>query len=295
MGRLDDLLGRGLRAERRTSRLLSLATDLLGTVSADGGFGDLNDAWERELGYSRPELRALRLMRLTHPDDRARLAEHFEIALAGQAIGEFESRLLARDGTIVWVRWLWEQANEGPGRHFLYVRGYVVTQRRRLERERELLISELSSQARADPLTGIPNRRWLRDELAREVARGHRRGTPFCVAMVELDDPQVNAGSIASDDALIEAVDAWRDVLRAVDFLAHFEDGQFAVVLPDSTLDQATIVAERLHERVPAGRSCSIGLAEWELGLGGDDLVTRAVEALDSARAGGGNRIVSVA
>lgn len=268
-----------------------MATDLLGTVGADGGFGELNDAWERELGYSRPELRSLRLLRLAHPDDRERLAELFARALAGQPVGEFESRLLARDGSIIWVRWLWEPATDDANRPALDVRGYIVTARRRMERERERLIGELSSQARADPSTGIPNRRWLRDELAREVSRGHRKGTPFCVAMVELD--RVGTGADA-EELLVSAVDEWRDVLRAVDFLARYEGGQFAVVLPDCEIADATVVAERLRQRVPAGRSCSVGLAQWELGLAGDDVVGRALGALDAARAGGGDRIVEL-
>jgi GGDEF domain-containing protein len=169
----------------------------------------------------------------------------------------------------------------------MYARGYIVTARRRMERERERLIGELSSQARSDPLTGIPNGRWLRDELAREVSRGHRQGTPFCVAIVELD------GTDVSDEVLVEAVEAWRDGLRGVDFLARYEDTRFAVALPDTTLEDARAVVERLRGLAPDGRSCSIGLAQWSSGVIGDDLVGQALEALASAHAGGGDRIVA--
>jgi PAS domain S-box-containing protein len=289
MRRLIEPFNRGRRDEQRASRLLDIATDLLGTISADGNFGELNDAWERELGYSRPVLRSHRFLRLAHPDDRHRLSDFLALGFEGEEVGEFEARFLARDGGIVWVRWRLELATEtAAGQSVLYVRGSVVTARRRMERERERLIGELSSQARSDPLTGIPNRRWLRDELAREVSRGHRQGTPFCVAMVELD------GALdIDDDLIVEAVDGWRDGLRAVDFLARHEGGRFAVVLPDCEMTDATVVAERIKERVPGGRTCSVGIAEWELGLAGDDVVSRAIDALEVAHAGGGDRIVN--
>lgn len=287
MRRLIEPFGRGRRDELRASRLLDMAADLLGTIGPDGNFGELNDAWERELGYPRPELRAHKILRLAHPDDRQRLSDLLAHAFDGAEVGEFEARFLARDGSVVWIRWRVElTAEPGMGPPILYLRGTVVTARRRMERERERLISELSSQARSDPVTGIPNRRWLRDELAREVSRGHRKGTPFCVAMVELDD-----GADVGEDLLVDAVDAWRDGLRAIDFLARHEGGRFAVVLPDCDMADATVVAERIRERSPDGRSCSVGIAEWELGLAGDDVVARAIDALESAHAGGGNRI----
>jgi diguanylate cyclase (GGDEF)-like protein/PAS domain S-box-containing protein len=283
MRRLRWTQGSGRRDEQRASRLLDMSADLLGTITGDGSFLELNDTWEAELGYSRPELRALRLPRLTHPDDRERLTALMGQAFSGADVGEFEARLLARDGSVVWVRWRWESEGRGP----MYARGYIVTARRRMERERERLIGELSSQARSDSLTGIPNRRWLRDELAREVSRGHRQGTPFCVAIVELD------GEGVGDGLLVEAVDAWRDGLRGVDFLARYEDTRFAVVLPDTTLEAARTVVERLRALAPEGRTCSIGLAQWSAGMIGDDLVDRALEALASAHASGGNRIVA--
>jgi diguanylate cyclase (GGDEF)-like protein len=155
---------------------------------------------------------------------------------------------------------------------------------------------ELAFEARADPLTGIPNRRWLHAELDREIARAERQGFHLSSAFLDLDhfkrfnDTHGHAGG---DTLLIDAVEAWRRALRPSDFLARFGGDEFVVLLPDTAVDSATQVIERLRDATPSGATASAGVAEWIPGEPAAELLKRADRCLYEAKAAGRRRVVS--
>lgn len=164
-----------------------------------------------------------------------------------------------------------------------------------LVRETHRQADELERLSRIDPLTGAANRRYLNDELEREISRARRSGSLLTLAFLDLDYfKRFNDtyGHAAGDALLEELVDVWRPVLRNSDLLARIGGEEFVVVLPDTGTDEARRVVERMRQRIPQGQTCSAGIAE----LGHDDtaetLMARADRAMYAAKHGGRDRIL---
>src|SRR5581483_4445442 len=98
-------------------------------------------------------------------------------------------------------------------------------------------------------------------------------------------------GHLAGDRVLSEAAAAWSGEVRASDVLARYGGDEFALLLPDCTIDRAMEIVERL-ELVCHGVSFSTGVARWDGIEDADALLHRADEALYSAKSQGGGRSV---
>jgi diguanylate cyclase len=107
-----------------------------------------------------------------------------------------------------------------------------------------------AEEARTDALTGLLNRRAFDDELGRRVSQWRRKRTPCCLMMVDIDYFKVlndRHGHPGGDRVLQALARILLDAVREMDFVARFGGEEFAVVLPDTALDDAEIVAERLR------------------------------------------------
>jgi diguanylate cyclase (GGDEF)-like protein len=156
---------------------------------------------------------------------------------------------------------------------------------------RRVEVSE--SRARTDPLTGIANRRWLDQELARELAWARRHGTPLCAAIIDLDDLKLfndEKGHLAGDRLLVSAVAAWLEVIRPSDFLARVGGDEFMLLMPDCPTESGMALLSRVRDATPEGSSCSAGLAVWDELESPFELFGRADLALYAAKREGGGR-----
>jgi len=100
-----------------------------------------------------------------------------------------------------------------------------------------------------DPLTGLHNRRYAMPHLAAIAERAAATAAPFAVMVVDIDRfKQVNDcwGHAAGDFVLVEVARRLTANLRASDLLARIGGEEFLIALPDSTLADARVVAERL-------------------------------------------------
>jgi two-component system, cell cycle response regulator len=101
-----------------------------------------------------------------------------------------------------------------------------------------------------DPLTGLYNRRYAMPHVARIAERAQQTGRAFAVMILDLDRfKSVNDtwGHAAGDAVLVDVAARLRDNLRPVDMVARIGGEEFLVVLPDTTLAQAEVAAERLR------------------------------------------------
>ena len=169
----------------------------------------------------------------------------------------------------------------------------------------EAKLQHLSELVREDQLTGSLNRRGLDDVFEREMARADRRGTPLCVAMLDLDDfKRLNDtyGHLAGDNALKHLVRTVKDTLRSMDVIARFGGEEFLILLPETSLEAAASTMTRLqreltkhfflHENEKVLITFSAGVA---LRMPDEDqatLVKRADGAMYRAKHSGKNRVV---
>ena len=154
-----------------------------------------------------------------------------------------------------------------------------------------------------DGLTGLHNRRYFHETLAREVARAHRYDRKVALLVFDLDDfKDVNdrIGHLAGDAVLAEAAVRVRDVVRSADIACRIGGDEFAIILPESGLADA----ERLHGRIqgvvsdrPLGQAgrlrLSAGIAEIRSGDDSISFFERADEALYRAKEAGKGQAVS--
>jgi diguanylate cyclase (GGDEF)-like protein len=142
----------------------------------------------------------------------------------------------------------------------------------------------------SDALTGLLNRRYFGEALAREVTRAREENTPLALVVVDLDDlGQINNrfGHRVGNAALTGVADRIRDVLRSAGMAARCGGDEFAVILPAAGIDEAQHFYSRLREHItatpiePLGRiSLSRGIAELGKQEDWETFFTRANDAL---------------
>jgi diguanylate cyclase (GGDEF)-like protein len=169
-------------------------------------------------------------------------------------------------------------------------------------RERESQ-AELERLSITDALTGLYNRRHLMGTLTSEVQRSRRLRRPFSVLLADVDSFKAyndTHGHQAGDAALGKLADILRQTTRGVDCVARYGGEEFFVMLLETTVATAGIVAERIRARVaaeefPGGKvTISIGVAECP-GHGDtpDALIASADAALYQAKDEGRDRVVT--
>jgi diguanylate cyclase (GGDEF)-like protein/PAS domain S-box-containing protein len=286
------IVARRTKADLRARRFFDLSHDLLCTSDMEGYFVELNSAWGECLGYDGEELRAAPFIEFVHPEDRPVTEAEATRLYDGAGTVGFENRYLAKDGSWHWLRW---SATLAADEGLVYARATDVTALKRVESERENLLTEVAALARSDALTGLPNRRALDEQLPREMARARRAESGLCLALVDLDLFKAyndTHGHLAGDEMLRRCALAWDSELRGEDTIVRFGGEEFLVVLPDSEPEQAAEIVERLRAATPGEQTCSAGLACWDFAESAEDLVGRADSALYRAKADGRDRLV---
>jgi diguanylate cyclase (GGDEF)-like protein len=167
------------------------------------------------------------------------------------------------------------------------------------------LYARALAQAAVDGLTDLLNHRTFQARLAEEVARAWRGGHPLALLMIDLDDFRTinnTYGHQAGDTALTAVATALRQTMRASDVLARYGGDEFAVILPETTLDEALQVATRVQATIttltPVGRGAcmrvgaSVGVAALPLhARTPEGLLHAADQAAYAAKGAGKGRI----
>jgi diguanylate cyclase (GGDEF)-like protein len=154
-----------------------------------------------------------------------------------------------------------------------------------------------------DALTGLHNRRFFHETLARECARAHRYERSLSLVVFDLDDfKDVNdrIGHLAGDAVLAEAAERVRSVVRTSDIACRVGGDEFAVILPESAIGDADQLYRRIQNAIssrPLGQGgklfLSAGVAELRAEDDPASLFQRADDALYRAKDAGKGRVVS--
>ncbi len=169
----------------------------------------------------------------------------------------------------------------------------------------EAKLQHMSELVREDQLTGSLNRRGLDDVFERETARSDRRGTPLCVAILDLDDfKRLNDthGHLAGDAALKHLVKIVKETIRSMDVIARFGGEEFVILLPETSVEAAFQTMTRLqreltkhffmHENEKLLITFSAGVALRVPNEAQASLIGRADKAMYQAKQSGKNRVV---
>jgi diguanylate cyclase (GGDEF)-like protein len=166
-----------------------------------------------------------------------------------------------------------------------------------------LRYAEAREHAELDSLTGLHNRRLFYEFLTREIARARRYERYVSVIVFDLDDfKRINdrIGHLGGDAVLAEVADKVRSVVRATDIPCRVGGDEFAVILPESSRDDAELLADRISlairtqkiEKIGALK-ISAGVAELRVDDTAADLFKRADHALYRAKHAGKARVVA--
>jgi diguanylate cyclase len=188
-------------------------------------------------------------------------------------------------------------ANEKYSRQLAAANAKIKAQQEELEK--------LAADATLDFLTKIPNRRALDNRLFEEIARSNRHRCVFSVVMMDIDRfKQVNddLGHLAGDRVLRAVASLLGEEKRETDYLARYGGEEFVLVLPETPLDQALLVAQKMRRRIEASRftfegspiriTISAGVTQvLERGDSVSKVLARSDSALYRAKEGGRNRV----
>lgn len=168
-----------------------------------------------------------------------------------------------------------------------------------VEAQRRIALDALEVAA-TDDLTGLARRGPFDEKLSTEVARAGRYGRPGALILIDVDGLKaINDadGHQAGDHALQRVAAAMRRNLRSIDTAARIGGDEFAIILPETTIDGGEVAAHRLVTSMRASADeeapqvlLSIGVAAIDGSLASADVLRQADMALYTSKRGGGDR-----
>lgn len=247
-------------------------------------FSGTEDAWRQSL----------------HPDDLERGDQEVEDALSGKKPFNTEFRVCWPNGEIRYIKAIAKVFRDNLGKPLRMLGTNIdIT-------DRKLLQIELEKQAHTDYLTGVSNRRHFIEQAELELSRAIRYGNPLSIFMMDIDFfKQINDtyGHNAGDTVLKKLAAVCWQTLREVDIIGRLGGEEFAVLLPETGLEEAIEVAERLRAslanvKIPQENSpplqftVSIGVLSLASKDGNfDSLLHLADNALYEAKKSGRNKV----
>lgn len=173
-----------------------------------------------------------------------------------------------------------------------------------ITKEREAVMTRLAHVAATDELTGLLNRRSISESIYQELQRLKRNGNQFCILLIDVDHfKNINDtfGHQVGDKALAHLTKTMLQSIRNTDILARWGGEEFLLMLPDTSLNEAKVIAERLcrnvektpltNEDAELSFTISGGLVQASGPTNTDELIHKADKLLYEAKDNGRNRI----
>lgn len=193
----------------------------------------------------------------------------------------------------------------------LVARSLTQIRRKRYNEHLRLNLQHTMELAIVDGLTGLNNRRYLDNHLKILFDRAAVRGRPISICMTDIDRFKLvndTYGHDVGDEVLREFAARIRSTVRGADLACRYGGEEFVVVMPDTSMELATSVAERLRAIIEdkpfhvrsidreLSITASLGIATSSGAFGApDELLKQADRALYEAKHTGRNRVVAAA
>lgn len=300
--RLQHQFGELAEERGRLDSLVEAAVDAIVLINEHGIIERCNKAIEPLFGYPPHELVGQNvnvLMSGMHHKNHDEYLKRYLRTGEGKIIGfgrEVSGR--RKDGKEIPLYLSIGEFSAASGRKFTGIL-HDISDRKRLE-------AELQTAANTDPLTGTHNRRYFVEQAELEIGRAQRYQHPLSLMIIDLDlFKQTNDqyGHAAGDAALKMVVEICQQTLREQDTLSRLGGDEFAVLLPETDLGGAMLVAERVSEAVAGSAvpgytehpclSLSIGVATYDTKGNADfeAFMSAADRALYEAKSRGRGRV----
>ena len=316
-----------LRASEQHFRMLAEnMADMVWKADAQMRFTYVNDADRHLRGFEADEVLGHSIAEALTPEGKDILGALAQERRTAEAQGRkgialvYELPMRRKNGGQVWMEVSTTPFYDGDGK-IIGFQGVGRDISERKERESELFEtqhnlenellkasqqkSQLQAQALRDPLTGVYNRRYLDETLAREITRAKREGSVVAVIMLDLDHfKRVNDahGHAAGDEVLKALANLLKSGARESDVICRYGGEEFVVIMPSMAAAQALARAESwrtalldltVHHGDSAIRvTMSAGIAEYPThGDTPDSLMARADAMLYRSKKEGRNRI----
>ncbi|HQD41125.1 MAG TPA: GGDEF domain-containing protein [Bacillota bacterium] len=176
----------------------------------------------------------------------------------------------------------------------------LVNRYKRINYLENKVLRRLSSR---DALTGIYNRQRFEEELRRAIKHAQRYGTQLSLVLFDIDNfKAVNDGygHLVGDKVLVEFVSIVGTEIRETDFFARWGGEEFALILPGADKRDATLLANRLRDRIcstyinPVGQiTCSFGIDSYRQGDDCETLFKRVDRLMYIAKQAGKDQVIN--
>jgi diguanylate cyclase (GGDEF)-like protein/PAS domain S-box-containing protein len=287
------------RVQKLFENAFSNAPIGMALLDMDGRWLQVNNALCRLTGFTERDLKTKTLRSLFHPDDLEQDELLSQQLLEGKTPSyQVEQRCIHAWGHFVWVMMTVSLVRDKKGQAL-----YQIVQVQDIS-ERKVLAGRLEDLVDHDFLTGLFNRRHFEQELAQEIERTSRYGSPGAVLLIDLDNfKTVNDtfGHMVGDDLLKGIAGTLKHRIRHTDTLARVGGDEFAVLLPQTNEEQAKAVAADFvkaldkQTAVLANQSvqitASLGVASLE-DFSNSEVLEHADIAMYGAKQAGRNRFV---
>lgn len=278
--------------EKQIEGFLNLDLDMLCVVDIDGRFHKVNKKFEEVLGYNSKDLMGSQFLSYLHDDDVKITLEALKKFMKGKQPSGFTNRFRCKNGTFKYIEW---HTQPRIGR-FIYSSARDVT-------EQILKAEALEDLAGRDQLTGTYNRRHFDAVIDAEMHSADALGQLLSMALIDMDHfKTVNDtwGHPVGDDVLIQTAAVIADTIRDSDILVRFGGEEFLLLMPNTPLEGALVVCEKVREAIEknvhpkAGRqTASFGIAERQKSESFSDWYQVVDHALYQAKESGRNRVAA--
>ncbi len=222
-----------------TSKSIIVAFDKKGIITYT------NEYAEEFFGYNKGELLKQKASETILIQKQKDIVE--KIFLNPQLYVDIETQNLTKSKESVWISWTNRVVYDDKSKP-IEVRsvGFDITKRKKLEEKLKYLTS-------IDPLTGVLSRQAFLDIAAKEIKRSNRYNRSVSLIVLKLDHFRLlgqEFGYSFGDEALKKTVQICKDCLRDSDYLGRIGDVEFALLLPETPLENIRFLEERLRLKI---------------------------------------------
>ena len=298
--------------DKEIEGFLQVNIDMLCVADIDGNLLKVNQAFEHVLGYTVEELEDKNFVSLVHVEDRPSTLLTMKDLEEQKSILSFINRYRCKDGSYRYLEW-----RAQPNGSYIYASARDITEKHKMEMEVDKNSKQLMKRneklqkkndvlktlAVTDELTSVYNRHFLDMWIEKEMERSDCDQKPLSMIILDLDHfKRVNDkwGHPVGDEVLKQTVEIARSLIHKSDILVRLGGEEFVVVMPQSTITDALVVAEKIRKTMESNEysivghvTASFGVSERRISESFYNWYKRADEALYRAKEGGRNRVVN--